>query len=432
MYSHEDLNRAEAPDIRQIDSFSIASPEHRTLSNGIPIHIIDLGEEEVVKIDVVIHSGTIHQDRYLQANFTNAMLQNSTKRFTQLEINEKLDFYGAWLRTGVQHQISVLTLFSLNKYFDETFSLVESMLKEPLFLSEELQLLAQTRKQQFLVSSERVSVLAYRELCKQLYGEEHVCGRTASADDYDTIASEDLYNYHRKHYHSGNCSIYVSGKVTPAILESIEQRIGKEKWGEVCLPVEKVLPIPAPAGEKRVYVQKDGALQSAVFLGMLTVNERHPDYSLLLMATTLLGGYFGSRLMSNIREDKGYTYGISAFLQPTPDENIWIITAETDNKHVDALIKEVYIEMDKLRRELVSLKELEMVRNYMLGTILRSCESAFSLSETYLSNDVAQTGDDFLHRQIEAVKSATPETIRAIADSYFCKDCLIEVIAGEK
>lgn len=426
------LNRNIPPTIQNIDQISITSPRILTLSNGIPVHIIEGGTEEVTRVDLVIHSGTIHQEKPLQATFTNAMLRNSTVRYTQRELNEKLDYYGAWLQAGVQHPVSVISLYTLHKYFAETVDLLTSMLLEPLFLAEELEVLARTRKQQFVVSSQRVSTMAYRELCKQVFGKNHACGRIAGIEDFDLISTIDLKRFHTAHYHSGNCSIYLSGNIKEELLEILEEKLGKAVWGTPAPRLSCETGIPMPIGEKRVHLHKPDAQQSAVFLGMLTIEDKHPDYTLLNMATTVLGGYFGSRLMSNIREEKGYTYGIGAFMQSYPQENLWVISAETDHQHVEPLIKEVYYEMDRMREELVPMEEFNMVRNYLMGTTLRLCENAFSLSETYLSNDLSGVGTDFISQQIRILQEATPQDFLRIAQKYFCKEKLIEVIAGEK
>ena len=147
---------------------------------------------------------------------------------------------------------------------------------------------------------------------------------------------------------------------------------------------------------------------------------------------TLLGGYFGSRLMSNIREDKGYTYGIGAGIVNCPGSGALVITTEADNRYIDAIIAEVYCEMDRLCNDLAPQEEIEMVRSCMLGEFCRSYESTFSLSDAWIYTETAGLDDDFFVRSIEAIRSVTTEEIRNLAQTYLCKEKLIEVVAGKK
>ena len=147
---------------------------------------------------------------------------------------------------------------------------------------------------------------------------------------------------------------------------------------------------------------------------------------------TLFGGYFGSRLMSNIREEKGYTYGISAGIMFYPDSGLLGISTETDNEYVEPLIQEVYHEIDKLHQELVPMEELTMVRNYMLGEMCRSYESAFSLSDAWIFIATSGLDDLYFSRSLQAVNEVTPQEIQELAQRYLCKETLKEIVSGKK
>ena len=173
-------------------------------------------------------------------------------------------------------------------------------------------------------------------------------------------------------------------------------------------------------------------MQSAVKLGTTTIMRTHPDYLKLRVLITLFGGYFGSRLMSNIREEKGYTYGISAGIMFYPGSGLLGISTETANEYVEPLIQEVYKEIDKLQNDKVTPEELAMVRNYMLGEMCRNYESPFSLADAWMFILASGLDDDYFARSLQAVKEVTPEEIRELAGRYLCKESLKEVIAGKK
>lgn len=378
------LDRTTAPKIRQIDHFSIAAPERRVMPNGIPLNVIQVGNEDVVRFDLLVKGGQWNQTQPLLAMFTNRMLREGTQALTSSQIAEKLDYYGAWLDLSSSLNYGFITLYSLGKYFPKTIEILASMVKEPTFPEKELSVVVDINKQQFLVNAQRVDVMARKRLNRALFGLSHPLGRYAELDDYDRINSQVLRDFYRQYYHSGNCSVYVSGKVTTEIVRCIEHHFGESAWGDTSRKMTHKTFQPVTEENKRIFIEKEDALQSSVKIGTFSISQQHPDYLKLRVLVTLFGGYFGSRLMSNIREDKGYTYGIGAGLVNYPGIGVLGISTEAANEYVEPLIAEVYKEMDILRSEKVSDKELEMVRNYMLGDMCRSYESAFSLSDAWI------------------------------------------------
>lgn len=426
------LDRTIAPEICPIDHFSIVTPQLHVMRNGMPLNIICAGSEEVVRFDLLVKGGQWNQEQPLQAMFTNRMLREGTLSMTSSEIAEKLDYYGAWLDLSSSVNYGFVTLYSLVKYFPQTLEILASMIKEPVFPEKELQVVSEVNKQQFLVNSERVEVLARKQLNRSLFGLEHPLGRYAELEDYDRINREALQRFYRTYYHSANCSAYISGKVTPEVVHCIERQFGDMVWGDTSKPIYNPVAVPKPVSDKRIFIEREDALQGSVKMGGFSLDRLHPDYLKLRVLITLFGGYFGSRLMSNIREEKGYTYGISAGVVCYPDTGVLIISTETANEYVNPLIDEVYKEMDILRSEKVNEEELNMVRNYMLGDLCRSYESAFSLSDAWIFIETSGLDTRFFERSVEAIKEVTVDDIKCLAEKYLCKENLIEVVAGKK
>lgn len=426
------LDRTLPPLLRPLEAFEILRPERLEMKNGMQLNVIRAGSQEVVRLDLLIGGGQWHQTQALQALFTNRMLREGTPTMTSAQIAEKLDYYGAWLDLSSSVNCGFVTLYSLNKYFPRTLAIIADMLMNPSFPEKELEVVLETNRQQFLVNSSRVEVIARKHFNRSLFGEEHPFGRFAVESDYGRITPEVLREFYRKHYHSGNCTVYVSGKVTPEIIRCIEEHLGNVPWGEI----KKVQPLdliePRQTTEKHVFVEKADALQSSLKMGCFMMDRVHPDFLKARVMVTLFGGYFGSRLMSNIREDKGYTYGIGAGIVNCPGSGVLAITTEADNQYIDSIITEVYREMDKMCNDLAPQEELEMVRNYMLGDFCRSYEGPFSLSEAWIYTKTADLDDDFFVRQVDSIRSITAEEIRTLAQRYLCKENLIEVVAGKK
>jgi len=426
------LDRTKRPPVNRIYDMSVKVPDRHTMRNGIPLNVLDVGNQEVVRLDILIGGGQWHQSQPLQAMFTNRMLREGTSSMTSAQIAEKLDYYGAWLELSSSVNYGFITLYSLNKYFPQTLAVVSDMLLYPSFPEKELSVVAETNKQQFLVNSTRVEAIARKHLNRSLFGPLHPFGRFAEAGDYDCITSDVLKKFYEDYYHSGNCSVYVSGKVTSEIVRSIEEHVGSHSWGKVReMPPLQVI-APQQSSEKHVFVERSDALQSSLKMGGFVMDRKHPDFLKARVLVTLFGGYFGSRLMSNIREDKGYTYGIGAGIVNYPGIGVLAISTEADNRYVNAIITEVYREMDKLKTDLVPLEELDMVKNYMLGEWCRSYEGPFSLSDAWIYVHTAGLEADFFTKSLESIQNMTQEEIRTMANRYFCKESLIEVVAGKK
>ena len=426
------LDRTIQPKVRDIEHLAVQMPQRFIMPNGVPLNILNSGDNEVVRIDLLIEGGRWHQSQPLQALFTNRMLREGTLRYSALEIAEKLDYYGAWLELSSASEYAYITLYSLNKYLPQTLDVLESIVKEPAFPEKELGVVAENNIQQFIVNSSKVDFLAHRALMKAVYGGQHPCGRLVQKEDYKRITPDVLRKFYDRYYHSRNCTIYVSGKVGDDCVRRIEDLFGREAFGKGFQKPEKTDFIPVSSVDKRIFVEYADVMQSAVRMGMLSLERCHPDYLTARVMVTLFGGYFGSRLMSNIREEKGYTYGISAGIAPYPGQGILVINTETANEFVEPLVREVYHEIDRLQNDPVPEDELFMVKNYMLGEMCRSYESAFSLADAWMFVQVSGFGDTHFEDALNTIKNITPEEIRELAGRYLCKEKLKEVISGKK
>ena len=426
------LNRKDIPPVHPIESIDIPNPEIIKLRNGISLYKINVGDEEVIRLDILIGGGQHSQNKTLQSMFTNRMLREGCLGRSSQQIAEKLDFYGAWLDLSSSVNYNFVTLYSLNKYFDQTLDVLSGIVKQPTFPENEFATVVDNNRQQYLVNSERVDMMSRKKLNESLFGISHPLGKYAYLDDYSNINIGDLKEFYRKNYHSGNVTIFVSGKVTDDIVSRIERAFGDEQWGEVKAATSFIDVEPMPCEEKHIFIRKENALQSSLRMGGFFLDREHPDFLKSRVLVTLFGGYFGSRLMSNIREDKGYTYGIGAGVISYPHRGVLAISTEAANAFIPSIITEVYSEMDRLCNDMVSDKELNMVKSYMIGDMCRAYEGPFSISDAWIYTFISSLSSDFYQKSLEAIKSVTKEEILVLAQKYFSKQNLIEVVAGEK
>lgn len=424
------LDRTKQPAVNPLTDFAIQMPERIVMPNGVPLNILRAGDAEVVRMDILVGAGIWHQTLPLQALFANRMLREGTSGMNSKEISERLDFYGAWVELSTSMNCNFLTLYSLNKHFGHTLSVVAEMMKSPTFPEAEMQVAVENNRQQFLVNSAKVDVMARKEFSKVLFGDHHPCGHHAVLEDYDRLTTEHLRDFYYRYYHSGNCSIYLSGNISELVLAQVRDELGSSLWGSM-LPCESLSPLPTPVYEgRRIFIEHPSAVQSSLRLGCPLVDRSHPDFASLKVLITVLGGYFGSRLMSNIREEKGYTYGISAAIASYPFQGYLAIGTETANEYVEACISEVKHEMRRLQDELIPEQELAMVKSYMMGEMCRSYEGPFSLSDAWIFIETAGLEKHFFQTLAEKIRGVTATELRELAIRYLLPDNLVEVVAG--
>lgn len=425
------MDRKKQPEIKSIEDFQIKRAEEKTLSNGIKLYILRQGEEDVVRLDWMLGAGNCHQDKRLVANFTTQLLKEGCRSMNSSEIADELDFYGSWLQLSCSHQYAYITFYALNKYISKVMNLANEIIFLPTFPEKEFLTYKEIKKKQYTIDSQKVSYMAHCKFLETLYGEQHPYGRTAREEDFDLIQLEWIKNFHEKYYVPDNCKVFVTGKVTPEVekeivhsLEQLEVKGRKMDFHETG--------DPQPSSKHKIVIEKKDSVQSAVMIGCPLFTRKHPDYHKFSVLNTLLGGYFGSRLMSNIREEKGYTYGIGSSITTFKNNGHFSIMSQTGVEFTKPLIDEVFKEMDRLRNEEVSEEELDMVKMYMLGEHLRMIDGGLSIADNIISMVGNDLGYDFYDTTVTSIKETTAKDIQALARKYFNKDNFYTVVAGRE
>lgn len=425
------LNRTDAPEIQIVKEISLPKIDKSKLSNGIPVFSIHVGTQEVVKIQLVFKAGIWFQSQPLEAFFTGQMLDEGTQDYSAAEIAEKLDDYGAFVHKKVNRDNACVDIYTLNKHLESVLTLVSDMVKNPLFGDQELNRLRNQEKQEFIVRNQKVKHIAQKQFSALLFGNKHPYGASASVEDYNKITSSLLKDFHQKYYGSGNCRIFISGKINDSTLNLVNQFFGEEQWG-----VSKTIQLPIFTASSSVdlthYSPKENVLQSAIRMGKRTIGRKHSDYFALSVVSTLFGGYFGSRLMSNIREDKGYTYGIYAGISPQLHDSSFTISSEVGSDVTQKALDEILFELKRLRTEKVKDEELSLVKNYMSGTFLRTLNGPFALGEVIKSLFENDLPEDFYQQYLNKIHQVSTEDVNAIANQYLHEDEMIELVVGKK
>ncbi len=423
------LNRTIAPQSNAIEQIHLLEPQHKTLGNGCQLYWFDSGGQELVRIEWVFANLRFDPARPLLNLATNTLLTEGTSRLTASQIAEQVDYCGAFLQADYGFDHSQVTLYTLNKHLGATLPVIKDMITDSVYPEKELQTYIRNQQQKLQVSLQKNDMVARRLFNKAVYGNT-LYGLTAEAEDYQQLNQEDLLAHFKQMYQPGNCTLFVAGKIDDGLLAQLETMFGDE-WPAASAAADITQPEAQSATEHFYFKEKPGALQSAIRMGTLTINRTHPDFPALQVLNTVLGGYFGSRLMANIREDKGYTYGIGSGVTSLKQCGSLFIASEVGADVCRDAVKEIEKEINLLRTELITEEELSLVRNYMLGSLLGSLENVFSHADKFKNVFYSGLNNAYYSSYTEVVKTVTAEELQRLANTYLNFDGFYKVIAGK-
>jgi zinc protease len=423
------LQRTIAPEFRAIDNINLLRPAHQKLDNGCNIFCFNSGDQELVRIEWIFGNQRFDPAKPLLNSAVNTMLTEGTNTLTAAQIADKVDFYGAFLQVDYGYDQSLVTLYSLNKHLHHTLPVIKDILTDSIFPENELETFIRNQQQKLQVSLQKNDVLARRAFNKALYGDT-LYGLAADADTFKTLQREDMLVHFKQMYQPSNCTIIIAGKIEPEILGLITDTFDKD-WINPPVKTDTSQPELQPAAEHFYFTEKPDALQSAIRMGIPIINRTHPDFPYLQVLNTVLGGYFGSRLMANIREDKGYTYGIGSGMTSLKQGGSIFIATEVGADVCKAAVAEIEKEIHLLKTDLIPEEELSLVRNYMLGSLLGSLENVFSHADKFKNLYFAGLDYDYYDRYVDAVKTVTADKLIELANKYLNFDQFYKVIVGK-
>lgn len=423
------IERALAPAFREVENIDLIRAKPLVLANGLKVFSIDGGEQDLVRIEFIFSNINYDSKKPLQTFVTNTMLNDGTSELSSTEIADKIDYYGAFLQTEYANDHSTVTLFTLNKHLANTLPIVKAIISDSKFPQVELDTLVRNQKQKLSVSLEKNDFLSRKTFSKVLFGDT-LYGYDISASDYDQLDREQLLSYFKQAYQARNCTVIVSGKVKENTISLIDKYFGKD-WDGALDVQENKFSFEQGAGLMH-YLEREDALQSAIRIGQISINRTHADFPALQVVNTIFGGYFGSRLMANIREDKGFTYGIGSALVSLKNTGYFFIASEVGADVCGAALTEIEKEITILKEQPVTEGELSLVRNYMLGSMLGSLENSLSHADKFKNVYFSGLDYDYYSRYIHVVRNISAEEVRAIANKYLNFNSFEKVIVGRK
>jgi predicted Zn-dependent peptidase len=376
---------------------------------------------------MVFNAGNYYEIGSLVANATNALMREGTTTKSAGAIAEHLDYYGAFLETSVYKDKASVILYSLNKHLSKTLPVMMDIVQNAIFPDKELSLYKTNQKQKFLVNQQKVDFVARNHFNDMLF-KNTPYNQFVEAENYDQLSKEQLQQFYKERYAGNEFYMVIAGKIDEEVLKLVKDALSE-------LPLQNTKNaetyINNNTGRQEILIEKHDAMQSAIRIGRRLFNKNHPDYFGMQILNTILGGYFGSRLMSNIREDKGYTYGIGSGVASLLHDGFFYISTEVGVDVTSATLTEIYKEIEILQNNLVSAEELDLVKNYLLGTFLRSVDGPFAISEKFTSIKDYGLTNDFYMAYVNYIKHAKAEDLMILAQKYLNKSELSQLVVGK-
>lgn len=424
------IDRSQRPPVTQFSNLHLDFPQSQTLSCGIPIWVINGGDEQVCRISVYVAGGTIHEKLPLLSLLTPQMALEGSEHYDTLQIAERLDYYGAWKNALNHDTMCELSLSSISEYYGRILPILIDGLAHATFPESEFEIYKQRYAASYATMRNRVKYLAGVEMRRLYYGDGHPLVADVVPQTLLQLTVDDLKAFYSRFFHPSNCRLILSGNVTDEMVRLTDDTF--TKWVDTTPAVTMPKWCSQPSDRMMSIVDKPGAVQAAVAMTIQAVGRCHPDYLPLRLLCTVLGGYFGSRLMSNIREEKGYTYGINAFLSGRAEDGYIGVSTECDVHYTWHVVEEVKHEMMRLCDEPISLDELNLVRQFMLSDQVKTLDTPFNLASYVSSTWLYGVYPEYYNRQIDTILHTTPSQLQQVAQRYLKLEKLRIVIAGDK
>ena len=414
------------PSIRIPERVDVPTARLATLGNGVRLYLLENHDQQVVRLSFVFGAGSSRQTTLFSATSAANLLSEGSDRFTARQIAEQLDFYGSYFDIAVDRDVVVVSFCALSKFVMPTLQTAEEILLRPSFPQQEFDSYRIKRRQRLEIERRKVDVRVREAFAAAMFGADHPYGISAPEAAYDTLTREAVVDFYRRHYTADNCFVVCSGDLSDEALAAIEN---------ICVQLpqsgdRRELVFPAMAQTPRVRLEHAGAVQSAVRVGRMLFTRNHPDYVGMQVVATVLGGYFGSRLMRNLREDRGYTYGVFAGMVNLDRAGYLAIATQVAEAAREDTLHQIYTEIERLRIEPISEQELSLVKNIMVGEMMRILDGPFGIVDVTIENVQCGTDNHAVERTVEAIRRCTPEDVQRLAEKYLRREDLVEVTVG--
>ncbi len=413
-------DRTQAPPFLLSSNYSLTQPEVFTFSAGQPLYAFRGLQQNITKLELIFQAGKWYEPQSGVSYFAAQLLRKGTRTKTSFQIASALDSLGAHLEVIAGFDTVTLSLFVLKKHFFSALAILVDLLQAPAYDENELRREKEIFLQNLRVNNEKANVVASKEIRKAIFGAAHPYGNSTEEADVLAIQQGTLKKFFLDHFHLH--SAYFLGPVPDVDIQRILTSLTfPDKPGSI-----SSIP-PAKSGTSHS-LTKPGSVQASIRLGKRCLPKRcEAEYFDAVMFNHILGGFFGSRLMKNIREEKGLTYGIHSGMNHFHHGSFWVISAEVNQQNTQQAIDEIKNEIKALQEVPVPAAELEVARNYFIGSWQSDNATLFAVADKIMNIHEYNLPADYYDRLLGHLQRITPEQVQRVANAHFGSDDLLEI-----
>ncbi|MEP2668378.1 MAG: pitrilysin family protein [Cyclobacteriaceae bacterium] len=416
------LDRTLPPPFVKSTTFQLPQVSKAHLSNGIALTHLNNIQQDLVKIEIVFNAGKWFDHKPEVSHFTVQMLDKGTLSMSAKQIAELFDRFGAHIELSSNFDYASVALYALSKHISILYPIFLELITSPSFDEPEFNLLKDHFIQGLKVKNEKTSYLASKLIRSKIYGSTHPYGQSAKEENVDKLSVNDLKYFFGEHMKPSQ--VFILGRIDSTDLDTLKNTLG----------AINIQTAPAPdfspeTDENQVYIEKKGSVQSSIRLGKQTVQRDHQDYPAVLILNYYLGGYFGSRLMKNLREEKGLTYGISSSISSLKNDSILLIGTDVNKENREVAINEIMEEINLLHTS-IDEAELELAKRHFIGSLQGEIASPFSILGKIKNIELHQLPNTYYQDLINKIENVSSQDLLQIAGKYLQKNTFIEVSVG--
>lgn len=412
------------PEIKTTERINLIKPQVFEITEHARLFWINQVPNETVTLDLVFDAGNIRGENSIP-KIVNALLLSGTSTYNSVQIHEKIDVKGGFVNVSVSNEFVTVSINCLKEFLFPILTIVKEAIQNCAFRDEEVNDILPSLKQRLDVSMQRVNTIASVEFQKLLFCSHAEYASVSKSEDYNKAEIAEYKRFLKQYYHQGLVNINLLANLSVDEVDAIIDLFGA--WAVTYKPAFKSEFVPQKG---RFDFHLENKLQAAIKMGRSMVDIHHEDHVDFDIVSIILGGYFGSRLMANIREDKGYTYGIHCELRDIQAFSYFSISTEVGKGVLEPTLKEIKYEFERLQTDLIAEDELNLVRNYILGRMLQLSDSNHAMLSLYLTIYSKKLDPEYYNHYIERVKSISPQRIQEIALKYLNWDDFLIVTAG--
>ncbi|MBA2733781.1 MAG: insulinase family protein [Acidobacteria bacterium] len=412
-------------------AFTLPQKEIFTLKNGMRVTLVPYGTLPKVTVSAFVRAGNLNEgaEQIWLANITGSLMKEGTTTRSSEQLAQEAARMGGQIGVGVGADQTTVSGDVLSEFGPDLVALLADVLERPLLPTTELARMKNDRLRQLTISRTQPGPIA-NERFRQLLYPNHPYGRVFPSEEMvNRYTIEDVQKFYRENFGAARTYLYVAGRFDAAAMKkAITQAF--EGWTGGKAAVED---IPKPIAARSIHlIDRPGAAQSTIYLGLPVVFPGNKDFIALQVTNALLGGSFASRITSNIREAKGYTYSPNSSLSTRFRDSYWLQVADVTTAVTGPSLKEIFYEVERLQKEPPTEEELQGIKNYLAGIFVLQNSSRQGVINQLAFVDLHGLDEKYLTTYVQKVFAITPRDIQRIAQTYLLGDKMTVVVVGDK